>query len=136
MPSTATSLWITCVRVVGLGFGALGLLLIILPEPASALFGIPVDGGQGPAYVRALGIRDIALCAYLLVLCRLHPRATRVLLRATVLIPLGDLALVTAVSGASAIGPLALHGLSGLVLLGLAAWPLRLQGHEESLSHQ
>ncbi len=104
------------VRTVALAFGALGLLFIALPVPASVLFGIKADSDTALAYVRALGIRDVALCLYLLGVSTLSARSLRALLGFSVVIPAGDLALVFAMSGFRSPVQLALHALSGICL--------------------
>lgn len=107
-------------RTLALAFGLLGLLFMVSPGPVSSLFGIPADSDPARAYVRALGIRDVALCLYLLVLSRLSLQASVVVLGLSVVIPAGDLVLVLTASGLSALGPLALHALSGICLAALA----------------
>ena len=110
-------------RVLGTAFGLLGRFIIALPRPASILFGIEAEGEAALAYVRALGFRDLALSLYLLALRGVSLRASRRLLGLSAVIPAGDLALVLAESGFSALVPLLLHAASGIVLLILAAWP-------------
>ena len=111
------ALWRTLVRALGGVFLLLGLLFVGLPGPASRLFGIPAEDGTALAYVRAIGLRDLALALYLLWLA---PSGARTVLAASLVIPAGDLVLVLAGSGLSTPLPLALHALSGLVLAALA----------------
>ena len=111
------------VRAAALAFGALGLFFIALPVPASVLFGIEADGSTALAYVRALGVRDVALCFYLLGVSTLSARSLCALLGISVVIPAGDLALVLAISGFTVPAQLALHALSGICLTLLAVWP-------------
>jgi hypothetical protein len=109
------------------GFGCvllcLGFLFILLPEVGAELFGIDTTGER--AYVRALGLRDLALGAGLFLVSRISVPAVRVLLGVSVVIPLGDLLLVLHEAGLSAPLSLALHGCSGLALGVLAATPSR-----------
>lgn len=106
----------------GLAFGALAALLILAPAAGSRLFGLPAEGDPALAYVRALGVRDLALALWLLVLPRLSLGAARALVGLGAVIPAGDLLLLLAERGLSAPGPLLLHTASGLALLALALW--------------
>jgi len=123
MPGSA--IWLGLVRALALVLGGLGLLFLFLPEPASALFGIATQEETALAYVRGLGLRDIALCLYLLLLARRPGSGLRPVLAASLVIPAGDLVLVLAASGLSAPLPLALHAASGICLAALAFWPRR-----------
>lgn len=118
-----SGLWKVLAAALAIALGALGLLLIIFPAVGSILFGIPADNSEALSYVRALGFRDIALCLWLLALSRRSPPAARLLLGFGVVIPAGDLVLVLLERGLAAPLPLALHAMSGLCLLLLAAWP-------------
>ncbi len=118
-------LWSVLLFGMGLALGGLGLFFILMPEPAAQVFGIPAEGKHALSYVRALGIRDVALCLYILVLGRLWVSAVRMLVGISALIPAGDLALVLLESGLSVPLQLALHAVSGIALLALAAWPPR-----------
>jgi hypothetical protein len=113
-------IWLILTVGLALVFGLLGVLFIFLPAPASAIFGIGATAEAELAYVRALGIRDLALSFAILLLLPLSRGATRRLLAASALIPAGDIALVLWQTGLSALGPLLLHAASGAVLLALA----------------
>ena len=122
------TVWLALVRALGAVFGVLGALLIAWPQAGSALFGLETDNDLALAYVRALGFRDIALSLYLLVLSMVSPRACRVVLGVSVLIPACDLLLMIVERGGSAHGSLVLHALSGICLAALALWPRRSDG--------
>ena len=125
-------LWPVLTMAVALVFGLLGTFFVLAPGPASAVFGISTAAEAELAYVRALGIRDIALCLFLLVLLPISSKAIRRVLAASALIPAGDIALVLTASELSSASPLLLHASSGVVLLALSA--LGPRGEAESRS--
>jgi hypothetical protein len=94
--------------------------VIFLSRPALAarLFGLPTEDRTG--YVRALGVRDLALAAGLVAAASGSRRRLSSTCALAALIPAGDLILVGRSRGASAAGPMALHALS-LVSLAAAA---------------
>jgi hypothetical protein len=111
------------VGALALVFLALGALFMAAPEPAAALFGIAAPEATGRAYVRAIGFRDLALGLYLAGLLVWSNRpAVRVVIGASLVIPLCDLVLVGATSGTEAAWQLALHAVSGLVLVATWLW--------------
>lgn len=101
-------------------FLLLGGLFVAAPVPAGAVYGLPTTDEAALFYVRAIGFRDLALAAYLigLTLTRQH-RALTAVLGATVLIPLGDLALLVSFGAGRPINYL-LHGFSLLAFAALA----------------
>lgn len=103
-------------------FVAVGLLFVCAPEQAAALFGLPTAVSAEHVYIRAVGLRDIALAGYLalLTLCA-SARAVLIVLLVTLIIPAGDLMLVAAVSGGKA-SHMALHLASAIMFAGLATW--------------
>ena len=107
-------------------FLVIAALFVAAPAPGAAVFGIPVSDGPGLTYMRALGLRDLALGLYLLGLALFSSRrAVGVVLAATVAIPVGDMLLVLAREGLSSPGHLLLHGLSGACCAAVALWLLR-----------
>jgi hypothetical protein len=107
-------------------FLAIAALFVAAPALGAAVFGIPAPDGAGLAYVRAVGLRDLALALYLLGLARFSSRrAVGVVLAATVVIPAGDMLLVLAREGLSSPGHLLLHGLSGACCAAVALLLLR-----------
>ena len=107
-------------------FLAIAALFVAAPALGAAVFGIPAPGGSGLAYVRALGLRDLALGLYLIGLALFSSRrAVGVVLAATVVIPVGDALLVLMQEGLSSPGHLLLHGLSGGCCAAVALWLLR-----------
>jgi hypothetical protein len=118
--------WIVLAPAIGLL--ALGIVLIVSPRLGAAIFGVPTDG-SGLRYVAALGVRDIAFGLYVaaLALFASH-RSVGLVLALTVLIPIGDIAILLMERGLSAPGHLLLHGLSGLYMAGASLWTLRGSG--------
>ena len=107
-------------------FLLIAALFVAAPALGAAVFGIPAPDGAGLAYVRALGLRDLALGLYLLGLARFSSRrAVAVVLGATVVIPVGDMLLVFVWEGLSSPGHLLLHGLTGGCCAAVALWLLR-----------
>ena len=108
----------------GIALAGLGVLFLVAPRLGATLFGIPAPDGPGILYVRAIGLRDIALAAYLAGLARFGSRrGLGLVLALTMVIPIGDLALVAAHRGFS--GSLLLHGASLLYFGAAALWFLR-----------
>ncbi len=107
-------------------FLLIAALFVAAPALGAAVFGIPAPDGAGLAYVRAVGLRDLALALYLLGLaCFSSRRAVGIVLGATVVVPVGDVLLVLAREGVSSPGHLLLHGLSGACCAAVALWLLR-----------
>jgi hypothetical protein len=105
-------------------FVALGVLIVAAPGFGAWIFGVPAPEGEALVYLQALGIRDLAFGLGLGVLGLVAPRRTVGLwLAASAVIPLGDMALLTATRGLAP--QLALHAASALVIAGTAAWLLR-----------
>ncbi len=115
------NLWRVLTTAVALVLGLLGAFFVLVPNFASSVFGIYLPGTAELAYVRALGIRDVALCLFILALLPISGKATRRLLAVSALIPAGDIVLVLHESGLSAMLPLLLHATSGAILLALFA---------------
>jgi hypothetical protein len=106
-------------------FLVIAALFVAAPALGTAVFGIPAPDGAGLAYVRAVGLRDLALALYLLGLaCFSSRRAIGIVLAATVVIPAGDMLLVLTREGLSSPGHLLLHGLSGACCAAVALWLL------------
>jgi len=103
-------------------FAGLGLLFFFGVDAAASLFGIPATRPESQSYVRAVGLRDLALAGYLALLT-LYASAHAVLLvlLVTLIIPAGDLVLVGTADQGEA-GQMVLHAASGLLFAGLAAW--------------
>jgi hypothetical protein len=105
---------------VAAGLFGLGLVFLARPQVAGRLFGLQ-RAGSTSGYIRALGIRDLALAAGLTIAAAGGPRRG---LMATAgiasFIPFGDFLLV-ALRPRRPLVPMVLHGASFLGLLGLAA---------------
>lgn len=112
-------IWLTLTIMLAVVFAVLGALFVLAPEPASAIFGVPLGSHADSTYVRALGIRDLALCGFIVVLAPVSVPALRRLLAASALIPLGDIVLVLLTGEPGAPLPLMLHAASAAVLVGL-----------------
>jgi hypothetical protein len=127
--SRSPTTWIVLAPAIGLA--GLGLLFIALPRAGAALFGIPAPEEPGLAYLRAIGLRDLAFGLFVLALALFSTaRAVGIVLALTVLIPAGDILLVLAERGLSSPGHLLLHGASGLYMALAAVWMLRPSGSE------
>jgi hypothetical protein len=104
-------------------FVLLGAFFALAPRWGALLFGVSAPDGEGLAYVRAVGFRDLALGLYILALRLWATRqALAIVLGLTVVIPVLDLALLLAVRGLSSPWHLALHGASGICFAVLALW--------------
>lgn len=103
-------------------FLCLGGLFTVSPPTGAVIFGIPAPSGVSVGYLRAIGFRDVALAFYLAGLaCFSTRRAVGLVLIASVFIPFCDVILVW-MSGSAAFWQIALHGVSGVALVLLAAW--------------
>ena len=101
-------------------FLLLGGLFVLAPEAGAALYGFGERGDLGLFYVRAVGVRDVALAIYLfgLAIAGLW-RALRVIALGTLVIPVADMLLLAA-SGAGEPVHYLLHGASLLCFAALA----------------
>lgn len=107
-------------------FLLIAALFVAAPALGATVFGIPAPDGAGLAYVRALGLRDLALGLYLIGLAVFSSRrAAGIVLAATLVVPAGDMLLVLAWQGLSSPGHLLLHGFSGACAAAVAVWLLR-----------
>ena len=112
--------WLVLAPAVGLLL--IGLVFLASPGLGAAIFGVPAPPGSEP-YLVAIGLRDIAFGLYILTLALWSSRrAVGLVLALTVLIPLGDIAIVARARGLSAPGHLVLHGASGLYMAAAALW--------------
>lgn len=103
-------------------FFVLSGLFILAPRPGALFFGLDTRDASALFYVRAVGLRDLALATYLLGLTLAgQRRALSILLAATTMIPAGDIALLTAAGAGTPIHYL-LHLASLLCFAGLAIW--------------
>ena len=106
-------------------FSALAMLFLLAPATGAAIYGFPAATPEALFFVRTVGLRDLALAAYLTGLTLGgSTRALAILLALTIIIPLGDLLLL---ASAGAGGPLhyLLHGASLLCFAGLGFWSWR-----------
>lgn len=66
----------------------LGVLFLLAPTPAATFYGIDAGSSSELFYVRAVGVRDLALAAYLLGLTVARQyRALSIVMFATLVIP-------------------------------------------------
>ncbi|HZH51714.1 MAG TPA: DUF4267 domain-containing protein [Microvirga sp.] len=113
-------------------FLLLGVLFIFLPHAGAALFGIRPGESAGLSYVSAIGLRDLALGLYLFALARLSTRrAVGAILGITVLIPIGDVAIVWMERGLESPAHLLLHAGSAVLVAASAAWLLAQARHNQ-----
>jgi len=100
----------------------LGAMFVAYSRAAADFYGIASHDRAALFYVRAIGFRDLALAAYLLGLSALGGRrALAIVLAATIVIPMGDIALLI-LSGTARAIHFILHGASLLCFAGLALW--------------
>jgi len=124
------STWL--VRILSLVFIGLGLLFLLAPLAGAALFGLAAPEGQGFGYLPAVGLRDLAFGLYLLILSLTATRrALGLILAATLVIPIGDLVIVSAARGSDAIFNLLLHGASAAVMAAGSIWLLRSSAYDK-----
>jgi len=103
-------------------FMVLGSFFVIMPQPAAAFYGLQTTDLTALLYVRAVGLRDLALAAYLLGLTLAgQRRALSVVLTGTILIPVGDLVLLVG-SGSGRSAHYLLHCASLICFVALALW--------------
>jgi hypothetical protein len=72
LPWRAVTTWIAIVAAIG--FFAIGLRALLAPAGAASAFGLPLADGDGLAYVRAFGARNIGLSIVALTLIVLDVR--------------------------------------------------------------
>lgn len=103
-------------------FVVLGGLFVVRPEPAAAFYGLPISATTSSLYVGAVGLRDLALAAYLFGLTLANQRrGLWIVLAGTILIPVGDILLLAA-SGAGQTAHYLLHGASLICFVALVLW--------------
>ena len=117
-------------QLIVLGLAGVFLLLgagfVALPEWGALLFGIEAPSGEGLAYVRAIGFRDLALGLYIAGLALWSDRrALGIVLGLTTVIPVLDFALVLGMRGLSSPEHLLVHAASAAVFAALASWVMR-----------
>ena len=118
LPSNAASTWIAALAA--LLFLGLGLRALLAPIAAATSFGVPLASGDGLAFVRAFGARNIGLSLVALALIALDKRrALAAVFCAAALIAALDFSIVATQAGA-------LHAVKHLVyvvvLSGFGFW--------------
>jgi hypothetical protein len=115
------STWL--VLFLSVAFLMIGVALVLAPGYGALLFGIAAPDEPARAYVRALGFRDLGLALYIAGLTWFSTRrAVSIVLGASVIIPLCDIALVWWTAGLSSPGSLVLHAGGAASLTLLALW--------------
>ena len=115
--------WIVLAPAIGLLL--IGVVFLASPQSGAAIFGVPAPPGSEP-YLIAIGLRDIAFGLYVLALALFASRrAVGLVLGITILIPLGDIAIVAVERGWSGWGHLLLHAASGTYMAAASWWMLR-----------
>jgi hypothetical protein len=106
-------------------FCGLAALFVFSPGTGAAIYGFPATTPESLFFVRAIGLRDLALAAYLAGLALGGSRrALTIVLALTVIIPSGDLFLLAS-AGAGGLVHYLLHGSSLLCFAGLSFWGWR-----------
>ena len=72
LPYDSVSTWIAIAAA--LVFFALGMRALLAPAGAAGFFGVPLDGGDGLAFVRVFGARNIGLSLVALAMIALDVR--------------------------------------------------------------
>ena len=111
------------VALIGVGLVAVGAFAVAAPETAAVMFGIPVQGNEARAYIRATATRDFAIGCWFLALLTLRVRRKTMgaSLIAVALIPIGDFINVF-LNARYSTTALLLHGGSSLVFLVFGVW--------------
>ena len=107
--------------VLGAALLGLGGLFLSRPREAAHLFGLPVQGA-GEDYVRALGVRDLALAGGLAMSASASPKSLAAVSGLAAMIPVADAALVRARRGSPAAVMLHAASAAALAVLSVAAW--------------
>ena len=116
-------------------FMVLGGFFVVDPQPAATFYGLRTNDATALFYVRAVGLRDLALATYLLGLTLLgQRRALSIVLAGTILIPVGDILLLVA-SGSGQTVHYLLHGASLACFASLALWSRRAARHQDRHGH-
>jgi hypothetical protein len=117
-PAALTAVLLTTAGV----FFLLGGWFVLAPATGARIYGLSTETESALLYVRAIGLRDLALASYIagLTVGR-HRRALVILLTLTTMIPAGDLFLLGTMGTASAVHYL-LHSVSLIGFAGLAWW--------------
>ena len=109
--------------LIGVGLVAVGAFAVAAPETAAVMFGIPVQGNEARAYIRATATRDFAIGCWFLALLTLRVRRKTMgaSLIAVALIPIGDFINVF-LNARYSTTALLLHGGSSVAFLALGVW--------------
>lgn len=107
-------------------FLAVGCIFVLRPDWGALIFGLPVRTAPAASYVRAIGLRDMALAFYIAALVLFSTRrAVALVLGCTTIIPIGDLMIVASWIGITSPWYLGIHGLSAVCFAALTVWTLR-----------
>ena len=103
-------------------FFLLGGLFILVPIAGGVVYGLEAHTASGLFYIRAIGLRDLAVAGYIVGLTVVGQRpALAILLALTTVIPAGDL-LLLGLGGTAAVLNYVLHAISLIVFALLALW--------------
>jgi hypothetical protein len=121
------SLNVAVVMIIGISLVLVGVTAIVAPMFASAMYGVAVVDGTAQTYVRAAGIRDVAIGCWLLALSVVGAgqRVLGISVMAAALIPAGDAIIVWVAAGKHSAAALTLHGSSAIIFVALGFWLLR-----------
>jgi len=107
-----------------IGLGCLGILSLVEPSAAADMFGIAATSDEARQWVRAAGLRDLALGFSAFALYLASPQSMRVFVPTLLPLPIGDAMLTLAVGGKDAMQGATTH-LLGTVAIGIlsaCAW--------------
>jgi len=103
-------------------FFLLGTFFILVPVAGGRVYGLETHNASALFYVRAIGLRDLAVASYILGLTVVgHRPAPAILLAFTTVIPTGDL-LLLGLSGTATVINYVLHAISLIGFAVLAFW--------------
>ena len=112
----------TTLLLMSLLFFLLSVLFILAPVAGARVYGLEAHTAAPLFYIRAIGLRDLALSCYILGLTLVGQRqALAILLALTIVIPVGDLFLLGLTGTGEALN-YALHAMSLLAFALLAFW--------------
>lgn len=103
-------------------FFLLGGLFILVPEAGGVVYGLEAHTASALFYIRAIGLRDLAVAGYILGLTVIGQRpALAIFLALTTVIPAGDL-LLLGLAGTASVFNYVLHAISLIVFALLGLW--------------
>ncbi len=115
------SLSVAIVGLIGVALVLVGVTAVIAPEVAARAYGVEAAGAGAEAWVRATGVRDLAIGCWFVGMVALGVDAglLSICVFAAALIPLGDATIVWASGRTNSAAAVALHSVSALIFVAL-----------------